>query len=34
MLPLVFDAFHELLEALLAADVGEIGIIFVEEGAI
>jgi hypothetical protein len=34
MLPFVFHPLHELLEELLAADIGKIGIIFVEEGVI
>lgn len=34
MLRFVPHALHELLEALIAADIGEIGIIFIEEGVI
>ena len=31
MLPFVFHPFHQLLEARLAADVGEPGIIFIKK---
>jgi hypothetical protein len=32
MLPFVFDALHELLEAFLAADIGQVRVAVITEG--